>query len=845
MEQARILRVVVASPGDVQKERDLLPRVIDELNRGIAGHCGFRLDLYRWETHAYPGMHAEGPQGLIDPILGIDDCDVLIGTFWTRFGTPTKDGKTGTEHEFHLAYEAWQQHGRPQVMVYFNQKAYSPKSKEETDQWGEVLEFKKNFPKEGFWWPYSGVAQFEQLVRNHLTLFLRGLTGKNSASAATVPAVTPPSTAVPLNALHSLPPPPGDFTGRTAELDELRAAIEQGGVHISGLQGQGGVGKTALALKLAEELTPKFPDAQIYLDLQGVSERPWTPAEAMAFVIRAFDLEAKLPEGEAELRALYLSRLNGKRVLLLMDNARDAAQVAPLVPPQFCVLLVTSRLQFTLPGLREKRLDVLPPEKAEALLLEICSRIDGQAGAVATLCGRLPLALRLAAAALKEKVNLAPEDYVRRLKQGKLAALPAAGADPSMEACIGLSYDLLSPAVQKGWRKLGVFPDTFDAPAAVALWQMEADGAEDMLGGLLKYSMLEWNGTARRYRLHDLMRDFARTRLQEVSKEHEAARRHATYYVNVLGRANGLYRKGRDSIRPGLALFDLEWGNIQAGQAWAAAHAERDNDSAQLCNLYPDLGAHCLDLRLHPRERIRWREAALAAACHLSDRRAEGMHLSGLGTAYGDLGEHRRAIGYFEGALVADREVNNRRGESQDLGNLGNVHARLGEYRGAIRYLEQALLLHRQVGDRLGEGQDLGNLGLAYLNLGEHRQAIERQAQALAIYRETGDRRNEARALGNRGLAHYSLGEYRQALECHEQDLVIAHEIGDRRGEGYALWNMSLVMDKLGERQEAIEHAEAAIKILEQIESPDAATVRKLLDEWKGSGDRVIGRLND
>lgn len=133
MAQARILRVVVASPGDVQKERDRLPRVIAKLNRGIAGQCSFHLELWHWETHAHPGLHADGPQGLIDPILRIDDCDVLIGIFWTRFGTPTKGGRTATELEFHLAYEAWQKNKRPQVMVYFNQKAYSPKSKEETD----------------------------------------------------------------------------------------------------------------------------------------------------------------------------------------------------------------------------------------------------------------------------------------------------------------------------------------------------------------------------------------------------------------------------------------------------------------------------------------------------------------------------------------------------------------------------------------------------------------------------------------------------------------------------------------------------------------------------------------
>jgi internalin A len=174
--QVRILRVVVASPGDVQPERELLPTVIDEVNRGMAADRGLRLELSRWETDAHPGFHAEGPQGLIDPILKITDCELLIGIFWKRFGTPTPDGKTGTEHEFGLAYEGWKEKGSPQILVYFNQKAYAPKSKAEAEQWGQVLEFKDKFPKEGLWWPYKGKVQFEKLVRNHLVNYIRNRT---------------------------------------------------------------------------------------------------------------------------------------------------------------------------------------------------------------------------------------------------------------------------------------------------------------------------------------------------------------------------------------------------------------------------------------------------------------------------------------------------------------------------------------------------------------------------------------------------------------------------------------------------------------------------------------------
>ena len=173
MEPVHLLRIVVASPGDVQAERDALPEVIDELNRGMAATQGLRLELGRWETDAHPGFHPEGPQGLIDPLLRIDDCDILLGIFWKRFGTPTRDAGSGTEHEFLRAYAAWQRQGHPQIMMYFNQRAATPKTKAETDQWGQVLEFQQRFPKEGLWWAYRGKVHFERLVRQHLTQFLR------------------------------------------------------------------------------------------------------------------------------------------------------------------------------------------------------------------------------------------------------------------------------------------------------------------------------------------------------------------------------------------------------------------------------------------------------------------------------------------------------------------------------------------------------------------------------------------------------------------------------------------------------------------------------------------------
>ena len=292
------------------------------------------------------------------------------------------------------------------------------------------------------------------------------------ADAATV--LTALSSIAPTR-LHEVPPPPADFTGREDELKELLASIEIGGVTISGLQGMGGIGKTALALKLVELLKPRYPDAQFFLDLKGASTQPLTVAEALAHVVRAYHPTAKLPDSESELRGLYLSVLDGQRALLLMDNAANAEQVEPLIPPAGCLLLVTSRQHFTVPGLAAKNLDTLSAADARDLLLTIAPRIETQADEIAALCGHLPLALRLAAAAMVKYRNLSPADYVRRLRdrQQRLQLI---------DASLSLSYELLSEELRERWRWLAVFPDTFAGYAAAAVWEVEARPGEVHVG---------------------------------------------------------------------------------------------------------------------------------------------------------------------------------------------------------------------------------------------------------------------------------------------------------------------------------------------------------------------------
>jgi MinD-like ATPase involved in chromosome partitioning or flagellar assembly/tetratricopeptide (TPR) repeat protein len=651
-----------------------------------------------------------------------------------------------------------------------------------------------------------------------------------------------------VNALHQLPTPPSDFTGRQAELKELLEAVKTGGVTISGLQGLGGVGKTTLALKLAEQLKADYPDAQFYLDLKGVNPQALTPRDAMAYIVRAYNPTTQLPEKEEDVAALYRSVLDGKRALLLMDNARDAHQVAPLVPPPGSLLLVTSRRHFTLPGLVEMNLDKLPPRDARDLLLRIAPRLKKEKGdqvdELARLCGYLPLALRAVASALQEKKNISAADYAARLKEtGRNLVLKE--IDPSLQRSVGAalqsSYDLLSKDLRQSFRFLSVFPDTFDLAAAAAVWDVPPENVQDPLSELLAYSLVDFDEVTNRYRLHNLAGLFA-GQLLNAEEQNAAQKRHAGYYLDLMQAANDLCFKGGESVTQGLALFDSEWTNIHAGHEWVVAHQQEDDTASAWCWRYPDEGAYCLSLRQHPRERIQWLESALMAARRLKQRAWEGAALGNLGIAYESLGEYRRAVEYHEQTLKIAREIGDRRSEGNALGNLGMAYESIGEYRRAIEYDEQNLKIAREISDRRSEGTALRNLGIAYESMGEYRRAIEYQEQQLKIAKEIGDRLGESRGLGSLGNAYFSLGKHRRALEYHEQSLQIAREIGDRRGEAHALFNSAFALDQLGDRSAAIARAEAALKIYEAIESPFGSKARDLLAEWRGE-DKASGKI--
>ncbi len=638
-----------------------------------------------------------------------------------------------------------------------------------------------------------------------------------------------------LTARHQLRAPVGDFVGREKEVADLLAALRGGGsAAITGISGMGGIGKTELAFYVANDLRDTYPDAQLVVDMRGTDNPPRDPADALAACIRAFaGVEQSLPDDLQELTRMYRSVLEGKRALILLDNASDGAQARPLMPPPGSALLVTSRETIALPGLQRVMLEQLTPAEAREMLCGIAPRVHADtADRICCLCGYLPLTIRAAGSLLDVTADLAPETYAEQLQdeRRRLERIGAEGVDYGVEASLGLSYARLTPDAARVFRRLAVFPATFDARAEEVVCE---DHEHKHLSDLLRRNLVRYNSETQRYSLHDLARLFADSRMSD-DEGYATRMRHAAHYLTVLGGCNNFYLIGGDAIKSGLALFDVERRNIEAGQEWACRHSSGKEAATRLCNDYPYAGAYVLNLRQHPRVYISLLKAALAAARQLKDRASEGRHSGNLGVGYAVLGEMRRAIEIFEQQLAIARELGDRDGEGNALGNLGIAYKDLGETRRAIEFYEQRLAIVREVSDRRGEGNALGNLGVAYAALGEMSRAIEIFERRLAIAREIGDRLGEGIVLGNLGVAYDNLGETQRAVEFYEQQLIIAREIGDRSGEGRALLNTGLALDKLGNRAKAIAQVEAALEIFEQIESPFAENARAALAEWRG-----------
>ena len=662
-----------------------------------------------------------------------------------------------------------------------------------------------------------------QIAKSIRTLVEEAPMSLNEAPAPFVASSKAPAT---------LPKRLADFVGRKQELARIEKSFRKSASEsaIWSIVGIGGIGKTQLAIEAAHRLLDLYPQGIVFRDLHGFASPADPPHQIMAEIIRDLGHSGPVPEDPGE---LYRNLLEGRQILLILDNAKDAAQIEPLLPPAPVDVLITSRHKIWPDNGEQLDLGLLPADSAATLLAKILANSrklsKPEIEQLSNACGRLPLALRAAAGFLRKKRAWDVASYLSSLKNARNQL-------DDVPAVLGFSVESLAdddPKIAKCFFALTVFRSGIDIEAAAAVWDASVDKARDVLDALYERSLLQLNETHDghiRFGLLNLVRQSAKSYLTE-DQECIAKARHATYFCTYLRCARDRYLEGGDGILEGLQKFDIERRNIETGQNWAAEHWQENSEARTLAADYPQAGAHLIQLRLTSSQQISWYECMASAARLNNERPIEGAALNNWGLALARLERHRDAIDKYGEVLEIAREIGSTKGEADALGNIGNAYSALGRLDEAVEHLEADLKLRNEIGDERGETNALSNLGITRLRQDQPKAAVQLFEQALANCQRRKDRRGEAQILGNLGSVCLRLDRLDEAEKCFRTALGIATELGGKRGEAVALWNLALVFDRKGDAKSAIDHAKAALAVRMANELGNTANIEEWLAE--------------
>jgi tetratricopeptide (TPR) repeat protein/transcriptional regulator with XRE-family HTH domain len=672
-------------------------------------------------------------------------------------------------------------------------------------------------------------------------------------------------------ATRTLPRDIASFTGRELELRELvdaaGAAGSGGVVGIHAIGGMAGVGKTAFAIHAAHELAGQFPDGQIFLALHGHTpgRRPLEPADALATLLMTAGVPApRIPPDLGSRLALWRDRLAGKQLLLILDDAADSEQVRPLLPGSgHNLVLVTSRRHLTaLEDSRTISLDSLPPEDAARLLIRLAARpeLDADDAAVAEitrLCAYLPLAVGMLARQLHHHPTWTPADLATDLAatRDRLSLMQAENV--SVAAAFNLSYDDLGERQQRLFRRLGLHPGAeIDSYAAAALDDTGQAAVRRDLETLYDHYLLT-EPKRGRYRLHDLLKEHARTLAAEQDPDHDrtqARERLYDYYQHAAELADRrLARYTRpgpgDDATPARETPDLSDRTLSL--RWA--RAERATllaclDEASHAGQHARVIALTAALTSLLRQDGPWADAICRHTAAVSAARYLGGPLE-VANALHDLGVANYLAGDYRGAadaLTESRDIYGRTGErlgqANALSNLGVVLRHLSaDYAGATGGLEQALDIYRDLGDRHGQANALTNLGVVRGLTNDYGGAVEALTAAIDLARGIGDGQGQANALGNLGILLRHLGKYPEAAQAAQEALRIFRDFGDRLGQANALGGLGNVRREMGDYPDAAQALESALRIFQELGErlgqarilSDLAVVRQLTGDYQ------------
>lgn len=641
------------------------------------------------------------------------------------------------------------------------------------------------------------------------------------------------------------------FVGRATDLDRLTAAREKprDSTTILAITGTAGVGKTTLALCWAHRVQADFPDGQLHLNLRGFGPQPpLEPGQALHGILRDLGVATEaIPEGLDARAARYRSLLAERRVLIVLDNARDAEHVRPLLPGgPHCTVLITSRDRLdglvARDGGQRVPLELFTVEEGLALLAErvgpgMAAHPDAVAELV-RLCAGLPLALSVVAARAADASGCVRLVAELREAKDRLDALDLGAGEQDLRAVFSWSYRQLGPAAARLFRLLGAHPGPdLGAHAAAALAGVPFAEARRALAELVRASLLTEHRPGR-FHAHDLLRVYA---AELPDPEHErtpALHRVLDHYLHTARAATELLQPDWAEVtltEPSPWAQPRDLSDYPQAMAWfdeerlvllaCVRHAQEHGWPVHAWQLAWAMAKY-LQLRGFWPDWVATQRLALTAAEHLGDRSAQAVAHRLLGHAFLRLRRHAESIKHAEAASELYRALGDPAGQAYIHRTLAWIHQEQQDFPRALTHHRQALALYRRTGFRPGQASSLNGLGWTSAHLGEHEHAFELCRQALALAGESGDRNTEAAVHDSLGFIHHRLGQHTEATANYRHAITTFRELGNHHEAALSLHRLGDAQLAAGDPRAARDSWALALSFLDSRRHPQADEVR-------------------
>lgn len=663
---------------------------------------------------------------------------------------------------------------------------------------------------------------------------------------------------------RQLPGALGTFVGRANELRRLTDLLNErssagGTVLINAIGGAAGIGKTALAVYWAHQVADRFPDGQLYVNLRGFdpSGLTLTSGEALRGFLSALQVPAEqISSGVEAQGSMFRSLIAGKRLLIVLDNARDYAQVKPLLPGEpGCLTLVTSRSQSTgliaNEGARPITLGVLSEKEARWLLSSHLSadRVNAEPDAVDDIievCAGLPLALAIVAARVVQRPGMPLSVLADQLTRRRRLLDAFEGGDVAIRAAFSWSYDQLGSAAARLFRLLGLHPGPdFTILAAANLAGVDTIKVTRPFAELVRTHLVDEN-SAGRFTFHDLLRAYAVELAQDGDPEferNEASRRLFDYYLQSARAADQLINPNRDPIDFELAIDGVipeALNDLGDAMAWFAAERQvllaelmQDGDSSfdrhkmQLAWTLADF----FERQAHWHDQVATQETAIVIARRLNDKDAEGRAHAALAAAHTRLGSYDDAIENFQQARALYGEIDDLAGQASVDLEITNVLDVRGRHQEALRHAREASRLFGELSHPAGQAYALNATGWCHAMLGDHRAAVDSCRQALVLFDEVGDRYGKAATLDTLGYAYHNLGQYDEAIGSYAQALAAWQDLSDRLHEADTLAHLGDTHRANGNMAAARYSWQQSLAIFDELGRTEVEKIRAKLSE--------------